>query len=172
MRTKITLLLITLLCCLSCRTLEKSANSTNASKADTSLSQQDEKKSSGDVSAAISGKTETETNRNEKQSGGSAQLSPPDSTGKQHPIFINWYNNEIVETSKITAEIEAIFQEKFETLENQYTELNEKYEAILKEKTVSKTGFTFLEKIGIGALALNVLMFVITIFIWRLKLKK
>jgi uncharacterized protein YktA (UPF0223 family) len=100
--------------------------------------QQETVQSTETAQAIISEKTEAETNRNEKQSGGSMQLSPPDSTGKQHPIFINWYNNEIVETSKIRAEIEAVFNQKIETLEQKITELEQQIEKKTEQKQLSK----------------------------------
>jgi len=173
MRTKIFITMIALLFCLSCKTIRNSElNTQNASKTDVSLSQQDTRTGSGETSVAITGKAETQTERTERQSGGSVQLSPPDSTGAQYPVLINWYKNESIEINKMIAELEVFFRQQLEMYEKQITELREKFESQSKEKTVSKTGFTFFEKIGFTAIGALVLIVVFFLIKWYLKRKK
>jgi hypothetical protein len=173
MKTKIFCMAIALLFCLSCRTVRNSGTNTqNENKTDVSLSQQDTRIGSEETSVAISGKTEAQTERTKRQSGGSVQLSPPDSTGTQYPVVINRYKNETLETGKIIAEIEATLQQQIEENEKKILELREKLELQSKEKTVSKTGFTFIEKIGFAASGLLLLIVIFTVVKWLLKFRK
>lgn len=172
MKTNHLLLIIILVSFFACKTKERVSNIDVRATQETLLEESGQRETSGNVSGSMSAVSETSTDRQENQSGGSVHLSVPDSLGKQHPTVINWYSNEIVETSKITAEIKAEFQQIIETLESQISELNSKTEQQNEEQTVSKTGFTFLEKTGFVAIGLLILIAGYTILKWYLKIRK
>jgi hypothetical protein len=107
-----------------------------------------------------------QTERTERQSGGSVQLSPPDSTGTQYPVVINWYKNDVDQTKKTVDEMQAFLQQKMEETEKRLLELRENSEHESKEKTVSNTGYTFLEKTGFVAGGLLILTVIFMLIKW------
>jgi hypothetical protein len=140
-----------------------------------SLEGEVQRKKSIDTSGSASEKSELLMERTERQSGGSVQLSPPDSTGAQYPVVVNWYSSDIDETARIMAEMEMTLRQKMEEDERRSLELQERMEALEvleRERKTSKSGFTFLEKIGFITTGLLVLIVLFTLIKWCLKSRK
>ena len=169
---KKTALILILVSFFACKTTRETTKIEERTHSEATLKANGQRETSGVSSGSFSQNTEAITDKETRLSGGSVQLSPPDSTGKQFPTAINWYNSNIAETSKITSDIKALFEEKINTLETRLLSLEKKLQTKTESKTVSKTGFTFLEKTGLAAIAILFLMVVFFLIKWYLKIKK
>jgi hypothetical protein len=169
---KKTALILLLVSFFACKTTRETTKIGGRAQSETTLEASGQRETSSVSSGSFTQNTEATTDKETRLSGGSVQLSPPDSTGKQFPTVINWYNSNTAETSKITSDIKAMFEQKINSLENQILLLNEKLQTKTESETVSKTGFTFLEKTGMSAIGLLLLIIAYTVIKWYLKIKK
>jgi len=172
MKTKTVILILLLLSFFACKTRKAETDMDRSKQSETSLVESGQREKSGDVSGSASVKTEMQTERTEHRTGGSIHLSDPDSAGVQYPVVIEWYSNEIAETSKESSEIEALYQQRIKTLEKEKRALQQQLELEINEKTVTKSGFTFLEKTGIVAIAIIVLYIIFRTIKFYLKFRK
>ncbi|MDR3326902.1 MAG: hypothetical protein LBT04_02020 [Prevotellaceae bacterium] len=123
----------------------------------------------GEVSNTKAVEEQKHIDRTERQTGGSVLLSAPDSTGKQYPLKIKWYDNNMNEKINATKLMEEQLQLKINSLEVQLVDLEQKTNFEEIEKTSTKIGLTFLEKIGIGAIIVLVLTVIFIVFKFYLK---
>ncbi len=169
---KQTALIILLVSFFACKTTRETNKIDERTKSESTLEASGQRETGSTFSGSFSQNTEAETNRETRQNGGSVHLSPPDSAGKQFPTVINWYNSHTAETGRITGDIKAVFDEKINLLESHILSLEEKLQTQTDSQTVSKTGFTFLEKTGFAALGLLLLIIVYAVIKWYLRIKK
>jgi len=165
-------LIIILVSFFACKTTRETTKIDERTKSEATLEISGQRETGSVASGSFSQNMEAVAGKEISLNGGSMFLSPPDSTGKQFPTIINWYNSNTTETSKITSEIKSLFEERINSLENQIVSLNEKLQTKTESETVSKKGFTWIEKTGMAAIGLLFLIIVFTAVKWHLKIRK
>jgi cell division protein FtsL len=158
---------------LSCRTIEKATSSHTTGTEDTRISSHEQKEENSELSSTLQAKTESSLQKTERENSYYIRFFPPDSTGKQPVQEVGGSNKEAFTdfTSRtewelsVKSQLDYLFT-KTDQLEQQIVE-----KTTITEKTVSKTGFTFLEKIGLAAIGLFVLIVVFIVVKWRLSIR-
>lgn len=142
---------MTLLLCLSCKPTERSTASTSTSTTDTSLTQQDIRKGSEDVSVAASGKVESNTQKNESEETKKTNFSAPDSTGKQHVTSIEETKKNTNTNTQTKSEWEEKLNAKIDFLIEKNLSLEQQINENNTTETVYKTGLTFWQNLQVWA---------------------
>jgi len=169
---KKTALILLLVSFFACKTTRETTKIGERTQSETTLEASGQRETGSVSSGSFTQSTEAIMDKETRLSGGSVQLSPPDSTGKQFPTVINWYNSNTTETSKMVSDIRAAFEEKINSLESQILSLKEKSQTETKSEMVTKTGFTSLEKAGLLAFGILFLTIVYMVVKWYLKFRK
>lgn len=169
MKTKTIISILLLFSFFACKTRKVETDIRESKQTDTSLAESGQREKSSDVSGSFNVAKEGSAEWNTRQNGGSVQLTAPDSAGNQYPVFISWYGNEISEKTAENTNINADYTAKISELEKTISELESKTAQTSAEETVTKTGLTLLEKIGIAAIILLVLTGIYMAVKWWLK---
>ncbi|MDR0872979.1 MAG: hypothetical protein LBN27_05865 [Prevotellaceae bacterium] len=158
----------------SCKPVENSTKTNTSTRGETSLVETENKGSKADVTAHATAETETNIEQNTTKTGVKINLSEPDSLGKQHPTSIEKTGEQTsIKTASIT-KLETEWNAKFERQEKRITELEKTLKTQSEEKTVSKTGLTFFQKLAlwVGGVSFLVLLLIIVYQVAKRWIKK
>ena len=149
--------------------VQKSTKSSEATQSQTNISANSQTETNSEKTTTSqfigAGSVDLEIDENEIN----IKLSPPDSTGAQYPIDITVKGKKLNLKAKKETESNKQTTEKSNTNEQNNTNLQQNNNTKTDIKTDTKIGLSLLEKIGIGAVILLVLIVVYFVVKWYLK---